>query len=123
MVLGHGFIDYIVVAAGMLLAWRLLQNKPQKLLLFLPLMMTVDFFIPFVSHLTLSRLVPLLIIAWWFASGKLHLKGQMQRWLGGSVVVIAISITLAFVLGGYDARYLIRSLYYVGLVSVTVFAW
>ncbi len=108
---GFGIIDYIVVIASLVLASYLLTTRPQRLLLFLPTLVTIDFFIPFLSQLTPGRLVPLLIAAWWGFTWRL----PMKRWLLTGVGIVIIATLFGMLMGDSGARPGIRAVSYLNL--------
>ena len=116
---GFGIIDYIVVIASLVLASYLLTTRPQRLLLFLPTLVTIDFFIPFLSQLTPGRLVPLLIAAWWGFTWRL----PMKRWLLTGVGIVIIATLFGMLMGDSGARPGIRAVSYLNLLILLGFSW
>lgn len=123
MILGHGIIDYIVVLLCVVFAAYLLLTRPQHLLVFLPTMVSIDFFIPFISQLTPGRLVPLVIAGWWFYLGKSPFRQPVGIWLKMALAIMAISTLVAMSMQDSGLRPLIRALNYLNLVILCGFVW
>lgn len=122
MLIGHGPIDYIVILASVLLTVRLLRQNPQKLLLYLPTFLTIDFFLPFFSDLTPGRLLPLIIGSWFLITGKCRLSASQMKWIEACFVVILLSTVFSILKDDAGIRPIIRALSYVNLFVLFIFA-
>ena len=104
MVSGFGMIDYVVVLLTLGLTAYFLATRPERLLLFLPAFLTIDFFIPLGSQLTPSRLVPLMIGVWALVNYETIRKGRYSSWIAAAFAIILISFLYA-VICGYTIYY------------------
>ncbi|MDF1824401.1 MAG: hypothetical protein P1U68_07150 [Verrucomicrobiales bacterium] len=123
MASGFGYIDYVVVALCVLIAAHFLWSDPQRLLLLLPTIVTVDFFIPLISQMTPGRLVPLIIGLWWCISGRFPTQRPVANWLRAGLVITVAATVYALLSKDSGIRPLIRSLNYINLIILCGFAW
>lgn len=121
MATGFGIIDYIVVALITLFVLILLNRNPRRLLLWLPLLVTVDFFVPFGTQLTPSRFIPLILGCWLLFKGKLSIKRKEHFWLFPIVIILLISVSYSVVVGDAGIRPVFRTLHYLGLIFLFIF--
>lgn len=121
MPIGHGLIDYIVVFASVLLTMWLLQKKPVLLLLWLPSLLTIDFFIPFMTQLTPSRIVPLFVGVWLVLKGYFPPTRQHQLLFIVSIFGVGLSFIYSFFVHDLGTRAIFRSLHYLSLLFVFIF--
>ena len=122
MVSGFGMIDYVVVLLTLGLTAYFLATRPERLLLFLPAFLTIDFFIPLGSQLTPSRLVPLMICIWALVNYETIRKGRYSSWIAAAFAIILISFLYAVICGDAGIRPGLRALNYINLVLVFLFA-
>lgn len=123
MLIGHGLSDYFVVIGSLIITINLLKKKPEKLLFFLPTLLTIDFFIPFISDLTPGRLLPLIIGVWLVNTGKWKIGSSRQGWLEACLWVIIVSTVFSIFKDDSGLRPMIRSLSYINLLVLFVFAY
>jgi hypothetical protein len=123
MPFGHGTIDYVVVIACVIISCYLLSKNPRHLLLFLPTFVTIDFFIPFISHLTPGRLIPLVIGSWWIYSRHYPHKAPLNRWLIFGAFCVIAATAYGLLQGNLNLRTPIRALSYVGVLILCGFTW
>lgn len=119
---GHGPIDYLVVLLSILISFQCLRKKPERLLLFLPTFLTIDFFIPILSQLTPGRLVPLCIGFWLISMRKGEFRVPYKNWATSYSILIIISTFLALLFDDSGLRPIIRSLSYINLLILFIFA-
>ena len=122
MVSAFGLIDYIVVLLSAVLTIKLLREEPSRLLFWLPLLLTIDFFIPLGTQLTPSRLIPIILGAWLLISGNL-ITGRNRGDLAIIVVLIGLFASATFSLsqGEAGSRPLLRALHYGALIALFIF--
>ena len=121
MVSGFGVIDYVVVLLTLALTAYFLATKPERLLLFLPAFLTIDFFIPLGSQLTPSRLVPLMIGVWALVNYGAIRRGPHSSWIAAAFIIILVSFLYAIISGDAGVRPALRALNYINLVLVFLF--
>ena len=123
MVFGYTPLDPLVVLWGTLLASWYLSHNAVKLICFMPTALSLWFFVPLVTNLTLWQTVPLLL------TGRVLLKGglRLPRFARPVVIVVAICFVLsagyALAAGADETRALIRILYYLGIFATLAFAY
>lgn len=121
MVFGFTPLDPLVVLIGTVIAAYFLVRQPARLVAWLPAMLTVYVFIPFVTLLTLWQTVPLLLLARVFLNGKIKVPEQAKLLLLFLVLIFLGSSFYALLLGYDSERALIRIMYYLGLFSLFTF--
>lgn len=121
MPVGHGTIDYLVVALSVVLTAWLLTRKPVLLLFWLPLLLTVDFFIPFLTQITPSRVVPLMIGAWLMLRGLFPPRKQHFLIFLVTFVGVGGSFIYSYFWHDLGTRSIFRSLHYFSLLFVFLF--
>jgi hypothetical protein len=123
MLIGYTQFDPFVVGLGTLWAVYLLSSSPIRLVGFLPIALSLYFFIPTVTYLTLWQTVPMVLTGWVLMRRKIDLS-----LLGRPVLAI---IAIAFILSGSYAvfagddrvRALIRIIYYLGIFAIFLFCY
>lgn len=123
MTFGYTPFDPLVVLAGTIYAAHILSVRPVRLMSFLPLALSLYFFIPTVSYLTLWRTVPLLLIGWLLMKGRIRLAASARPLFGAIVVLFLGSLAFALVFGADAERAVIRSLYYMSAIALFLFAY
>lgn len=121
MSFGHGPLDYIIVLLILAATARLLVRAPTRLLLWLPLFLTIDFFIPLVTQLTPGRLIPLMLGAWLVLKGRLTIGRDEAPWVLPFLLVLLASAAFALVVGDSGGLPIVRLAYYLGSWFVALF--
>lgn len=122
MVFGYTPLDPLVVLLGTLLAvWYLSQN-PLKLLGFMPVALSLWFFVPLVTNLTLWQTVPLLLTARIFLKG-IYLPKSARPVILILLVCLVVSSFYALAFGADAIRASIRIVFYSGVFATFVFAY
>ncbi|MGB3165493.1 MAG: hypothetical protein WBA68_01815 [Alteraurantiacibacter sp.] len=122
MAFGFGILDYIVVALC-LAATIALLHRPEKLIVILPLMMSIDFFIPLGTFVTPGHIVPLIL------GGAMLVKpvAQIPRIVTSIallyLVVLAVAVLYAVVLGGAGSRPFVRGAFYLNILLVFLYGY
>ena len=123
MLVGHGPIDYIVVIFSLFFSISLLRKKPIELLLYLPTLLSIDFFIPVASDLTTGRLLPLFLVVWLVKTGSWKISKFNHWWIESFLITIAVSIIFAIIQDDAGMRPVIRGLSYLNLVAIFSFVY
>jgi hypothetical protein len=118
---GFGILDYIVVSIVVIWTAYLLMHSPQRLLLWLPTFLTIDFFIPLLTQLTPGRIVPLMLGIWVLLSQKY--KARVNCGLLISLFCAAVVLSAVYSVNADDAglRPLFRVLHYFSLTFLFLF--
>lgn len=111
MLLGTGLALYFVA------------TNPVRLMGWLPAALTLYFFIPFVTLLTLWQTVPLLLTARAALLARLRVAPAAQPLFLFILFVFIGSSSYAILLGADPVRALIRILYYLGMLALMSFAY
>jgi hypothetical protein len=109
MVFGYTPLDPLVVLWGTLLAIWYLQKAPVKLIGFMPTALSLWFFVPVVTNLTLWQTVPLLLTGRILLKGGWRLPRSIQPMIFILMMIFAISAGFALVAGADGTRAIIRS--------------
>jgi len=123
MVFGYTPLDPLVVLWGTLLAIWYLQKAPVKLIGFMPTALSLWFFVPVVTNLTLWQTVPLLLTGRILLKGGWRLPRSIQPMIFILMMIFAISAGFALVAGADGTRAIIRIVYYVGILATLAFAY
>lgn len=107
-----------MVVLGTLFALGFLMRSPDRLISWLPSMLTIYFFIPAFTFITMWQTVPLMLM------GRAGLRGKFR--IGGHaifmVMVIFLSVASSFVsamlFGSDHTRAVVRLLYYAGILGL-----
>ena len=121
MALGHGLLDYVVVTLVAFWTLRLLLKRPERMLIWLPLFLTIDFFIPMGTQLTPSRFVPFMLGAWLLHRGWLAPPPRYAAIVLSATIVILVSFSFSFVIDDAGTRPFFRLLHYLSLILVFLF--
>ena len=123
MQIGYTFIDPLVVLVGTGMAiWFLLKN-PMKLMGYMPAALSLYFIAPFVTLLTLWQTVPLLLLGRVFVKSGLRAAPFVQPVLMLFVGILLVSASYALIAGSDSTRVVLRSLYYLGIISIFSFSY
>lgn len=116
-------IDTAVVLGSTLLTARLLMRAPQRLLYYLPTLLSLFFVLPVVTNLTNWHIVPMLIVLWWLHQGRSLLPRRAQATLIVLILAFAGQVVYALYVGDAGLRVLLRTSYYVGLLALFAFSY
>ena len=123
MVFGYTIIDPIVVILGTLLAGYYLMRTPIGLLAFLPAALSVYFFIPAFTFITLWQTVPSLIVIWLLIGQRLVLSKSVTALMIWAILAIVWGMAIALTLGDDPTRAILRLVYYGGALGVAIFCY
>jgi len=101
----------------------LLGKAPIRVVAFMPTALSLYFFIPTVTYLTLWQTVPMALTGWVFMRGKIGLPLSGRTVL--AVIVLAFMLSAAYaVLAGDDiSRAIFRIVYYLGMFAIFLFCY
>lgn len=122
MVFGYTPLDPLVVLWGTALAIWYLSRNAVKLLGFMPTALSLWFFIPGVTNLTLWQTVPLLLTGRALIKG-IRLPTHIRPEIVFLMICLAASAAYALIAGPDGTRALIRIVYYLGIFATFVFAY
>jgi len=123
MVFGYTPFDPLVVFGGTFYTGWLLKKNAVRLIGFLPMALSLYFFIPLTTYLTLWQTVPLILTARAFLKGNFKAPSRSKLFLT-LLIVAFIGSTLYAVIGGADhTRALIRAVYYLGVLTTFSFCY
>lgn len=124
MIFGYTPYDPLVVLLGTVMALRFLIKRPVRLVPYLPTALSLYFFIPTVTLLTLWQTVPMLLTA------RLLVLQRLRLPAGSGAAVIAVcslaiigSAAYAVTFGDDITRALIRVVYYLGILALFSFCY
>lgn len=123
MPFGYTLLDPLIVLLGTGMAIYFLGTQPLRLMAWLPAMLTLYFFIPFVTLLTMWQTVPLLLAGRALLKGKIRAHGSVQLTLLTLLIIFMASAFYAVLMGPDPARAVIRILYYAGVFAIMSFAY
>lgn len=121
MPFGFGILDYVVVTLIVISTTYMLARAPQRLLLWLPTFLTIDFFIPLMTQVTPSRLVPFMLGGWLILSRKAKLRSYHTLPTLLFLAVLALSVVYSLEVGDAGTRPLFRAAHYIGLLFLFAF--
>lgn len=123
MIFGYTPFDPLVVLIGTAMALWFLSKRPMRLVPYLPTALSLYFFIPTVTLLTLWQTVPMLLTARLVVLGKLHLPGRARTVIAVCGLAFAASSAYAVTAGDDSARAVIRIVYYLGILALFSFSY
>lgn len=123
MLFGYTPLDPLVVLIGTGIAVFFLARNPVRLMGLMPTALTIYFFIPTVTLLTLWQTVPLLLTGRLFLKARIHVARFAQPFLMVLLFAFAASSLYAVLHGGDTTRAAVRMLYYLGLFALMSFAY
>jgi len=123
MVFGYTPFDPVVVLLGTIYAAYILTTRPVRLMGFLPLALSLYFFVPLVSYLTLWRTVPLLLLGRLLYVGRLRLSAAARPFFGALVILFGASLAYAIAYGADTERAVIRGIYYLSAIALFLFSY
>lgn len=123
MIGGFGTIDYVVVVLACLISVVCLAERPKALLLILPTLLTIDFFIPMGTQLTPYRIVPLMLGAWLLLTGRFGVSSKYNIPLALFIVWVALCMLYGLSYDDSGNRPILRLGYYLGIISIFVFSY
>ncbi|HCQ66711.1 MAG TPA: hypothetical protein DIU07_16880 [Rhodobacteraceae bacterium] len=123
MIFGYTLLDPLVVLLGTALAIRLLATDSVRLVAYLPAALSVYFFIPTVTLLTLWQVVPMLLVLRVFLRGRITVPSSVRPVFGLFALVLFASAGYGFIPGSDTTRASIRVFYYLGVFGLFAFAY
>ncbi|WP_172297223.1 hypothetical protein [Pseudoruegeria sp. HB172150] len=123
MATGYSIFDPLVVLISFVLTLYLLIKDPQRLLLYIPLMLSLFFFVPFVTLLTNWHTVPMLIAGWWVFQKKTRFPASISLPIAVIFVSFAAQFLVSVVYGDVGTRLILRASHYVGVFALFLFAY
>lgn len=123
MVFGYTPLDPLVVLGGTLLAIWYLNRNAVKLLGFMPMALSLWFFVPVITNLTLWQTIPLLLTGRVLLKGKVSIPRSAQPVLMIIAICFGISAAYALAAGADGTRAIIRVVYYLGVFATLAFAY
>ena len=123
MPFGYTLLDPLIVLLGTGMAIYFLGTRPLRLMAWLPAMLTLYFFIPLVTLLTMWQTVPLLLIGRAFLKGEIRAHSSAQLTLLTLLTIFMASAFYAVLLGSDPTRAVLRVLYYAGVFGIMSFAY
>lgn len=123
MLIGYTLLDPLIVLAGTALAIYFLATRPIRLMGWLPAALTVYFFIPFITLLTLWQTVPLVLTGRALINGRLRMARSAQPIVLLFFLAFLISFCYALLAGHDGTRAVIRMVYYTGIFALMLFAY
>lgn len=123
MLIGYTLLDPLIVLLGTALAAWLLSKNPIRLMGYMPAALSLYFFLPFVTLLTLWQTVPLLLTGRLFLRGTIAISSAARPILAFMFIAFVASASYALVSGSDGTRVAIRILYYLGLLGLFSFSY
>ncbi len=123
MIFGYTPLDPLVVLWGTALALWYLNRNAVKLLGFMPTALSLWFFIPFVTNLSLWQTVPILLTGRVVLTGNLRFPRFAQPVVLVLALILAMSAAYALTAGSDVTRAAIRIVYYLGVFATLGFAY
>lgn len=123
MIFGYTPLDPLVVLLGTFLAIWYLNRNTVKLIGFMPTALSLWFFVPFVTNLTLWQTVPLLLTGRVLLKGGLHLPRFAKPVMMVLAICFVLSAGYALAAGADGVRAAIRVLYYLGICALLAFGY
>lgn len=123
MIFGYTPFDPLVVLAGALLAIHFLVKNPMRLMAWLPVAMSLYFFIPTITFLTLWQVVPLLLLARVLLTGRVFVPVSAQPIFAMFVIAFLVSFSFVLISDGDIGRAVIRALNYSGMFALFSFSY
>ena len=123
MPFGYTPLDPLIVLLGTGMAIYFLGTRPLRLMVWLPAMLTLYFFIPFVTLLTMWQTVPLLLAGRALLKGRIQAHASAQLLLLFLLTVFIASAFYAVLIGPDPTRAVIRVMYYAGVFAIMSFAY
>jgi len=123
MIFGYTPFDPFVVLFGTGISIWILSYKPVRLLAFLPAALSLYFFIPTVTYLTLWQTVPMVLTGWVLVRGKIGLPLSGRTVFTVIALAFVMSGTYAVLAGDDSTRALIRIIYYLGVFATFFFCY
>ena len=120
---GYTQFDPLVVVGGTLLAVWYLQKAPVKLVSLMPAALSLWFFVPLITNLTLWQTIPMLLAGRLILKGRLFLPRNVQPVTLLLLAVFCLSVGFAIFAGSDTVRVLLRVVYYAGAFATFVFAY
>jgi|TARA_R100001369_G_scaffold23884_1_gene43830 hypothetical protein len=123
MPIGYTLLDPLIVLAGTGMALYFLATYPVRLMGWMPAALTLYFFIPFVTLMTLWQTVPMLLAGRVLLNGKLRVASSAKPIMLFFLIVFFSSSCYALVAGSDGSRAAIRVIYYTGLFALMSYSY
>lgn len=123
MLIGYTILDPLVVVVGSLYVFRMLSKAPLKALAFIPAALSLYFFIPTVTNLTLWQTVPLILLARMVFVTGLIVPNRISFLIYIFFAALFLSSAYGFVVGNDMVRTAIRLSYYLGCIALFFFSY
>ncbi|MEY8096906.1 hypothetical protein AB9F29_05730 [Falsihalocynthiibacter sp. S25ZX9] len=123
MVIGYTPLDPLVVLIGTALAIWFLAKAPVRLMAYLPTALSLYFFIPLFTLLTLWQTVPILLTMRVFLQGRLKMAPSVKPIFAFAIMAFVLSATLTIIAGSDTTRAIIRIIYYLGIFAMFSFCY
>lgn len=123
MVFGYTPLDPLVVLIGTVMAAWFLSKNPVRLMAYMPTALSLYFFIPTVTLLTLWQTVPMLLTGRALLLGKMKAPSVVKPVVAVIGMAFAISATFAVLAGDDSTRAVIRVVYYLGIFALFSFCY
>lgn len=124
MPFGYTLFDPVIVLSVCSLILYYLSSKPVMVLGWLPAAVSIYFFIPFITLISLGQLVAILLILYFFIRNKkLVLQPSMSVAMAFFLLSLLASGGYAVAISGDIPRMLIRSVFYFGIFAVFLFSY
>lgn len=116
-------IDTAVVVACIGLTINLLGSRPQRLLLYLPTMLSLYFIVPVVTLLTNWHTIPILLLFWWILNRGGEIPSPSRPVMLILILIFSGQVVVAMIHGDTGTRVILRASYYLGLATLFVFTY
>ncbi len=123
MVFGYTILDPIIVLIGTVFAVWCLARRPTRLIPYMPAALSVYFFVPTVTLLTLWQTVPLLLFARLWVARRVVVADEAKPVIGLLATLFIASMCFALIFGLDSERAVVRSMYYFGAFAVFLFCY
>ncbi|WP_417241072.1 MULTISPECIES: hypothetical protein [Pseudomonadota] len=123
MIFGYTPLDPLVVLGGTFYTGWLLKKNAVRLIGFLPMALSLYFFIPFMTYLTLWQTVPLVLTVRTFLKGSFKASPRSKPVLTILIMALIWASLYALVGGDDHTRALIRAIYYLGVLAIFSFCY
>lgn len=123
MVFGYTPLDPLVVLIGTAMAAWFLSKKPVRLMAYMPTALSLYFFIPTVTLLTLWQTVPMLLTGRALMQGKIKAPSFVKPIVALIGMAFILSATFAVLAGDDGTRAAIRVVYYLGIFALFSFCY
>lgn len=123
MVFGYTPLDPFIVLIGTAMTAWFLSKNPVRLMAYMPTALSLYFFIPTVTLLTLWQTVPLLLTVRALWLGKIRAPSVIKPIVALCGMAFILSATYAVLTGDDSTRAAIRLVYYLGIFALFSFCY